>query len=117
MWRLLTETNLEGDAPWKCFKTSLDEEVDDAAPNWRKQEYEIWYRDPEVVARNMLANPDFDQEIDYAAYVELDANGTRLCSDFMSGAFAWRQSVYFFFTSCIVELTYSLGYHLRRKPG
>ena len=70
--------NLEGDAPRKCSKTSLDEEVDDVAPNWRKHEYEIWYRDPEVVVRNMLANSDFDQEIDYAPCVELNVNGTRL---------------------------------------
>ena len=64
-------------------------------PNWRKQEYKIWYRDPEVVARNMLANPNFKDEIDIAAYVELDANGIRQRSDFMSGDFAWRQSVCF----------------------
>ena len=85
-----------GDAPWKCFKTSLDEEIDDTAPNWRKQEYEIWYRDPEVVARNMLANPDFDNEFDTAPYVELDKDGTRRRSDFMSGDFSWRQCVHFF---------------------
>ncbi|KAF8807107.1 hypothetical protein BYT27DRAFT_7255758 [Phlegmacium glaucopus] len=32
----------EGDAPWKCFKTSLNKEVGDTAPNWKKQEYNIW---------------------------------------------------------------------------
>ncbi|KAF8154657.1 hypothetical protein B0H34DRAFT_809194 [Crassisporium funariophilum] len=81
----------EGDAPWKCFKTSDDKEIDDAAPNWKKQEYKIWYRDPQVVACNMLANPDFDKEINVAPYVKLDVNGVRRRSNFMSGDFAWQQ--------------------------
>ncbi|KAF8951994.1 hypothetical protein BDZ97DRAFT_1931423 [Flammula alnicola] len=81
----------EGDAPWKCFKTTLDETVDEDAPNWKKQEYEVWYRDPETVVRNMLANPDFDKEFDVAPYVDLDAEGGRRRSDFMSANFAWRQ--------------------------
>lgn len=62
-------------------------------PNWKKQEYDIWYRDPEVVVCNMLANPDFEKEIDVAPYVELDTNGVRRCSDFMPANFAWRQCV------------------------
>ena len=82
-----------GDAPWKCFKTSFDEPIEENAPNWKKQEYNVWYRDPEVVAHNMLANSDFAKEFDPAPYVELDANGGRRRSDFMSGNFAWRQSV------------------------
>ncbi|KAF8810698.1 hypothetical protein BYT27DRAFT_7253435 [Phlegmacium glaucopus] len=82
----------EGDAPWKCFKTSVDDsEVDDTTPNWKKQEYDIWYRDPEVVVRNMLANPDFHKEFDAVPYVELDKYGTRRRSDFMSADFAWCQ--------------------------
>ncbi|KAF8798637.1 hypothetical protein BYT27DRAFT_7264755 [Phlegmacium glaucopus] len=82
----------EGDAPWKCFKTSVDDsEVDDTTPNWKKQEYDIWYHNPEVVVRNMLPNPDFHKEFDAAPYVELDKYGTRQRSDFMSADFAWRQ--------------------------
>jgi len=66
-------------------------------PNWKKQEYKIWYRDPEVVARNMLTNPDFNNEFDTAPYVELDKNGTCRRSDFMSGDFSWHQCVHFLF--------------------
>ncbi|KAJ7868968.1 hypothetical protein B0H14DRAFT_3132512 [Mycena olivaceomarginata] len=54
-------------------------------------EYEIWYRDPDVVIRNMLGNPDFDGEFDTTPYVELDRHGQRRWSDFMSGNFAWKQ--------------------------
>ena len=99
-----------GDAPWKCFKTSFDEPIEENAPNWKKQEYDVWYRDPEVVARNMLANSDFAKEFDPAPYVELDAEGGRRRSDFMSGNFAWRQSVCLFlldFVVCEVRLTSS----------
>ena len=59
------------------------------ALNWKKHEYEIWYRDPEVVAHNMLANLDFNKKFDVAPYVELDVNGVRRHSDLMSGDFAW----------------------------
>lgn len=59
------------------------------ALNWKKQEYEIWYCDPEVVAHNMLANLDFNKEFDVAPYVELDVNGVHRHSDLMSGDFAW----------------------------
>ncbi|KAJ6590829.1 hypothetical protein B0H10DRAFT_2167907 [Mycena sp. CBHHK59/15] len=77
-----------GDAPWKCLKTGGDGRAD--APDWARQEYEIWYRDPDAVIRNMLDNPDFDGEFDTAPYVQLDRDGQRRWSDFMSGNFAWK---------------------------
>ena len=61
--------------------------------NWKKEEYDIWYHDPEVVVWNMIANPDFEKEFDVVLYVELDVNGVRRHSDFMSANFAWRQCV------------------------
>ncbi|KAF8953946.1 hypothetical protein BDZ97DRAFT_1929205 [Flammula alnicola] len=85
------------DAPWQCFKTSVDE-IEEDAPNWKQQEYEIWYRNPEVVVRNILANPDFDNEFDAAPYVESaktnkdDKDGQRRWADFMSANYAWHHS-------------------------
>ena len=58
----------------------------------------------------MLANPDFMNEFDPAVYIELDAEGGQQRSDFMSGNFAWRQSVCLFlldFVICEVRLTLS----------
>ncbi|KAJ6622755.1 hypothetical protein B0H10DRAFT_1873823 [Mycena sp. CBHHK59/15] len=78
-----------GDAPWKCFKTDSDARAN--APDWARQEYEVWYRDPDMVIRNMLDNPDFAGEFDTTPYVELDRDGQRRWSDFMSGNFAWKQ--------------------------
>ncbi|KAJ7672946.1 hypothetical protein B0H17DRAFT_1083378 [Mycena rosella] len=79
-----------GDAPWKCFKTA-PVDTGGAAPDWARQEYEIWYRDPDAVIRNMLDNPDFDGEFDTTPYVELDRDGQRHWSNFMSGNFAWKR--------------------------
>ncbi|KAJ7466406.1 hypothetical protein FB451DRAFT_1340593 [Mycena latifolia] len=78
-----------GDAPWKCFQT---EPLDDSAtaPAWARQQYDIWYRDPDVVIANMLDNPDFDGAFDTTPYVQVDAQGQRRWSDFMSANFAWR---------------------------
>lgn len=80
-----------GDAPWSCLATPAD--PDEAAPEWAKQEYEVWYRDPDVVITNMLDNPDFHGEFDTTPYVHLDAKGNRHWSDFMSGNFSWRRCV------------------------
>ncbi|KAJ6454819.1 hypothetical protein C8R45DRAFT_1188893 [Mycena sanguinolenta] len=78
-----------GDAPWKCLVT----EPFDPSPNapaWARHQHEIWYRDPDVVISNMLDNPDLDGAFDPTPYVELDSQGKRRWSDFMSGNFAWR---------------------------
>ncbi|KAF8955385.1 hypothetical protein BDZ97DRAFT_1907688 [Flammula alnicola] len=47
----------EGDAPWQCFKTSIDE-IEEDVPNWKQQEYEIWYRDPELRIQDMIYEED-----------------------------------------------------------
>ncbi len=63
------------------------------APSWQRVEYQIWYRDPDTIISNMLANTDFANEFDVAAYVDVDAEGKRRWCDFMSGNYAWRHSV------------------------
>ncbi|KAJ3511752.1 hypothetical protein NMY22_g15551 [Coprinellus aureogranulatus] len=60
--------------------------------SWKKKPYEVWFRDPDTVLANMLANPDFNGEFDYQPYVEVDRDGKRRWSDFMSGNHAWTQS-------------------------
>ncbi|KAI0316533.1 hypothetical protein OF83DRAFT_1172820 [Amylostereum chailletii] len=80
-----------GDAPWQCFTTSFIGDVPDDAPKWKKQQYQVWYRDPDVVICNMLDNPDFGGQFDTSAYKFYDASGKRHWTNFMSGNFAWRQ--------------------------
>ncbi|KAJ7750542.1 hypothetical protein B0H16DRAFT_1842627 [Mycena metata] len=80
-----------GDAPWKCLLTDPVDPSPDA-PAWARQQYEVWYRDPDIVIANMLDNPDFDGAFDTTPYVRVDAQGRRRWSDFMSANFAWRHA-------------------------
>ncbi|KAG9217554.1 hypothetical protein CCMSSC00406_0008481 [Pleurotus cornucopiae] len=81
-----------GGVPWECLITVPPEDLPANAPAWKKKPYEIWYRNPNAILRNLLDNPDFDGEFDYAPYVELDEQGKRSWANFFSANFAWRHS-------------------------
>lgn len=83
-----------GDAPWNCFSTTYTGPLSADTPNWQLADYEVWYRDPDIVIANILDNPDFNGQFDYSPYIELDENGQRRWNDFMSANFAWRHSVF-----------------------
>ncbi|TDL13740.1 hypothetical protein BD410DRAFT_817270 [Rickenella mellea] len=57
-----------------------------------EDEHVVWFRDPHNVIKNMLSNPDFHLEFDYAPFREEDANGQRRWGNFMSGDWAWNQA-------------------------
>ena len=101
-----------GDAPWKSFTVSFVGDIQTNAPNWQTTDYEVWYRDPMTVIKNMLDNPDFDKDFDYAPFVELDSAGERRWNEFMSGNFSWRHAVcgYIYYVSMFEDQ--SLGYDL-----
>ncbi len=82
-----------GGVPWECLVSVPPEDLPHDAPMWKRKPYEIWYRNPAAILRNLLDNPDFDGEFDYTPYVELDEKGKRCWADFFSGNFAWRHSV------------------------
>lgn len=85
-----------GDAPWQSFSVKYDGELPEGTPpSWMLAEYEVWFRDPAVVLKNMLENSDFSGEFDYSAFREYDEKGERKWKDFMSGNWSWRQSVSF----------------------
>ncbi|KAF9538101.1 hypothetical protein CPC08DRAFT_651550 [Agrocybe pediades] len=81
-----------GDAPWKSFKASYAGPLPNKPAAWQLQEYEVCFRDPRVVVENILSNPDFDGEFDYAPFVELDASEQRCWNEFLSGNFSWRHA-------------------------
>ncbi len=56
-------------------------------------EHKIWFQDPLMVIHNMLSNPDFKDEFDYAPYQEYDEPNNYRFQDFMSGNWAWKQCV------------------------
>ena len=61
-------------------------------PEWKTAEYDVWYRNPREVIKNMLSRTDFDGHIDYMAYQEFDGE-KRQYGNMMSGDWSWRQSV------------------------
>ncbi|KAF8889238.1 hypothetical protein BD779DRAFT_1611042 [Infundibulicybe gibba] len=56
------------------------------------QDYEVWFRDPRMVMRSQLSNPDFKDEIDYSPLQEFGPDGQRLWTNLMSGNWAWQQA-------------------------
>ncbi|KAF7969588.1 hypothetical protein HWV62_26903 [Athelia sp. TMB] len=56
------------------------------------QDFEVWYRDPRELIKNLLSNPDFDGEFDYSPFHEYDGDGNHHFQDFMSGDWAWHQA-------------------------
>lgn len=85
-----------GDVPWCSFTVSYQgKKPDRDVPEWMNTPYTVWYRDPHDTIKHMLDNPDFDQEFDYVAYREYGEDDKRKYKDFMSGDWAWRQSVQF----------------------
>ncbi|KAK0435379.1 hypothetical protein EV421DRAFT_2011156 [Armillaria borealis] len=82
----------QGSAPWKCFVTQVEPNLPPHAPSWQRDQYQIWYRDPDTVISNILSNPDFCTEFDASPYVHVGPDGKRRWCDFMSGNYAWKQS-------------------------
>ncbi|KAH7905240.1 hypothetical protein BJ138DRAFT_1138338 [Hygrophoropsis aurantiaca] len=92
LYNVIDSTPL-GDVAWQSFSVNYQgEKPSEGAPSWMNSEYEVCYRDPREMLRNMLANPDFDGEIDYAPYRDFDANEKREYKDLMSGDWAWQQA-------------------------
>ncbi|KAE9403476.1 hypothetical protein BT96DRAFT_1016915 [Gymnopus androsaceus JB14] len=88
----LIDNIVQGGATWKCFQSVVDESLPVNAPEWQKISYQVWYRDPDTIIANILANPEFRNDFDVAPYVHLDSAGKRNWADFMSGNFAWRHA-------------------------
>jgi hypothetical protein len=85
-----------GEVPWESFHVCYEGDVPGAAsepPSWMISDFEVWYRNPHDVVKNMLANRDFDNEMDAAPYRDYDTEGSRQYQHFMSGDWAWRQAV------------------------
>lgn len=57
--------------------------------------YEIYYRDPREVIKNMIADKTFKNAFDYVPYQEFDEDGFRRYENLMSGDWAFLQAVRF----------------------
>ncbi|KAG1905399.1 uncharacterized protein F5891DRAFT_1126157 [Suillus fuscotomentosus] len=69
------DTTQLGNVPWQCLLVQyMGEHPEHDTPLWMGKDYEVWYRDPRVMAHNMLANTTY--------------------KDFMSGDWAWQQAIH-----------------------
>lgn len=87
-----------GDVPWQSFTLNYNGDVpndrpNDETPPWMTADYDVWFRDPRILVQNMISNPEFDGEFDYAPYHEYSADNQHRFEDFMSGNWAWKQAV------------------------
>ncbi|KAJ3006600.1 hypothetical protein NUW54_g3876 [Trametes sanguinea] len=85
---------LLGDARWQSFELQYSGDLPDSSvtPSWMNASYSVFYQDPLAILHNMLGNPDFKDNIDYAPYREVDHNSARRLENFMLGEWAWRQA-------------------------
>ncbi|KAG0693018.1 hypothetical protein DFH29DRAFT_992452 [Suillus ampliporus] len=86
-----------GDVLWKSFSMKYNANDDDSSGSapWMGKTYTAWFRDPHTVIHNMLANPDFKDEMDYIPYREFNGDGDnakRQWHNMMSGNWAWDQA-------------------------
>jgi len=84
-----------GDIPWQSITLSYNGPQPDDAPSppWMQAENTVWYRDPRMLFKNMLKNPEFADHFDYAPFRKYDTKGDRVYEDFMSSDWAWKQAV------------------------
>jgi hypothetical protein len=86
-----------GAVPWQAFSVHFDGEVandpDSEVPQWKTRLYEVWFRDPLLIAEAQIGNKAFGDEMDYGPKREFSRAGRRQYSDFMSGNWAWQQAV------------------------
>jgi Plavaka transposase len=86
-----------GDVPWQSFtvryKGGVGDDVDVAQPKWMSDVHEVFYRDPKLIACEMLANPSYKDGMDFGPYRAFDEDGARWYKHMMSGDWAWDQAV------------------------
>ncbi|KAG1847045.1 hypothetical protein F4604DRAFT_1884073 [Suillus subluteus] len=81
MYNVIDSTPL-GDVPWQSFTSEYNGTLS-----------EDDFRDPRLLVQNILSNPDFKDEFDYAPLQEYDtSNGVHRFQDFMSGDWCWKQA-------------------------
>ena len=103
------------DVQWQSFSTKYSGDVPPVnPPDWMLKEYMVHFHDLLSVVRNMISNPDFKGQFDYAPYREFE-DGTRRWTDVMSGNWVWKQAVWFVYFSSMSINSLPLGRHWCRS--
>lgn len=109
-----------GDVPWDGFTLKYDGELPESdIPPWMKTEYQVWYRDPRQVIKNMFSNSDFKDNMDYAPYIITNASNNRIYHHFMSGEWAWEQAASLLYSTLLHHSMFNTGAiqdRLQAKP-
>ncbi|KAG2089812.1 hypothetical protein BD769DRAFT_1395925 [Suillus cothurnatus] len=80
---------------WTPYHSRLEFETAEFLYKKMDATYTTWFCDPHTIIRNMLGNPDFKNEMDYAPYREWKGQGestTHQWCNVMSGDWAWDQA-------------------------
>ncbi|KAF8224104.1 hypothetical protein L208DRAFT_1513386 [Tricholoma matsutake] len=82
-----------GDLAWESFSLQYNgTQPASNIPSWMQAEYGIWFQDPQTLVQNLLSNPDFKSDFDYAPFQEYTTDGVHRFRDFMSANWAWHQA-------------------------
>jgi len=93
MYNTIDSTPL-GDLAWESFSLQYNRtQPVENVPSWMEAEYNIWFWDPCILVHNLLSNPDFKSDFNYASFQEHTTDGTHHFQDFMSRNWAWTQVV------------------------
>ncbi|EIW84557.1 hypothetical protein CONPUDRAFT_51589 [Coniophora puteana RWD-64-598 SS2] len=83
----------DGHIPWQSFNiTYQGPRPAGYVPPWMKAKYDVWFRDPREVLKNMIARPDLQEHIDLTPFRDYDESGTRHYENLFSGDWAWDQA-------------------------
>jgi hypothetical protein len=97
-----------GDAAWESFSLQYNgTQPESNVPSWMRAEYDVWFREPCTLVHNLLSNPDFKSDFDYAPFQEHTSDGLHRFQDFMSANWAWNQAVglrYKFFDLILIPI-------------
>ena len=104
-----------GGVPWQSITLSFDGPIPEnlSPPSWMKTGHEVWFREPHLLFKKMLENPNFKNSFDYAPYRQYDTHDQCCYENFMSGDWAWKQAVSICSYFTLQLLMYLLGYHCR----
>ncbi|KAI0287323.1 hypothetical protein BC826DRAFT_917322, partial [Russula brevipes] len=82
-----------GNVAWQSFSLSYDGKFPDHdVPSWMEDKFDVWFRDPRLIVKNIVSNMDFANEFDYVPFRKFDAEGKQIWENLMSGSWAWTQA-------------------------
>lgn len=85
-----------GDVPWQHFSLRYNGDLPDGTiPEWMTSDYEVWFRDPHLIIKNMIGNPDYEGSVDTTPVQVFENGDHREYRNFMSGDWAWEEAVRF----------------------